>query len=104
MPPRPRRPATRYRPATTVPGKKRPSSTEVEVPIRAASEAEPWEPTSASWLDAGPGKTAVSTEVEFSGDAHQEQYRPSGLCREHDGQLTMVFSYLSARARPLRRR
>src|ERR1035441_5494050 len=60
MPPRPKSPAMRYRPATTVPGRKRPSSTLLVV-LR-------W-----GTLEAPVPRTTVSAEVASSGAAQDEQ-------------------------------
>src|ERR1035441_9500809 len=62
MPPRPNSPAMRYRPATTVPGRKRPSST-----LLAALR---W-----GTLEGPVPRATVSAEVASSGAAQDEQKR-----------------------------
>src|ERR1035437_4313919 len=62
MPPRPNSPAMRYRPANTVPGRKRPSST-LLVALRRGTLAAPLP------------STTVSAEVASSGAAQEAQKR-----------------------------
>src|ERR1035441_7415993 len=77
MPPRPKSPAMRYRPATTVPGRKRPSST-LMVVLR-------W-----GTLEAPVPRTTVSAELASSGAAQDEQKRLFWAhSREQAGHRTM---------------
>src|SRR5215469_253951 len=76
MPPRPSSPAIRYRPANTVPGRNRPSSTLLEE-LRCGAE--------------GPaGMSAVSAELRSKRAVHQEQNVPPALSRPHDGHFTVA--------------
>src|SRR5664279_4434846 len=77
MPPRPRSPAMRYRPATTVPGRNRPSSTLLVV-LRWGTLAAPVP------------RTTVSAELASSGAAQDEQKRLFWAhSREQAGHRTM---------------
>jgi hypothetical protein len=68
----------RYRPASTVPGRKRPSSTLTDE----------WE--SGAGAAAAAVTNAVSADVASSAAAHHPQNRAPTLSRPHDGHLTMV--------------
>src|ERR1017187_99647 len=85
MPPRPKSPAMRYRPATTVPGRKRPSST-LMVVLR-------W-----GTLEAPVPRTTVSAELASSGAAQDEQKRLFWAhSREQAGHRTIRLRSILAR-------
>src|ERR1039457_4290302 len=85
MPPRPKSPAMRYRPATTVPGSTRPSSTLLVV-LR-------W-----GTLEAPVPRTTVSAEVASSGAAQDEQKRLflAHSCEQAGHRTTRVDNHLRA--------
>ena len=74
MPPRPRRPEMRYRPARTVPGTNRPSSK--------GNGGTSWRVLAGFTLAV---MSAVSARGQARGAAHQEQNRPLVLCLLHAG-------------------
>src|ERR1035437_6652473 len=84
MPPRPNSPAMRYRPANTVPGRKRPSSTLLAA-LRRGTPAAPLP------------STTVSAEVASSGAAQEAQNRlSSAQSRVQAGHRTIRVEHLSA--------